>query len=97
MLLPLGLGDLNERIGRQTVRIGQHGSGHVNLIVPCKALNHSRWSVLHRRQLCAKFGLYSCFNARDKMTQDIVEYLHLVFVQMVRVSQEKVGDFVEGC
>jgi hypothetical protein len=52
--------------------------------------------MIHRRQPCADFGSYPCFNARDKVTQDVVEYLHLVFAQTVRVTQEKICDLPKG-
>ena len=37
--------------------------------------------MFNLRQPSAEFGFYACFNTGDKMTQDIVEYLDLVFAQ----------------
>ena len=79
MVLTLNLSYLNERAGRQSARAGQDGAGYRDLIVPSKTLNHSRRSVFDRRQPGAEFGFYTSFNAGDEMTQDIVEYLDLVF------------------
>jgi hypothetical protein len=59
-------------------------------------LDQSPWSMIHRRQPNADFCSHPCFNARDKVTQDIVEYPHLVFAQTVRVTQEKICDLPKG-
>jgi hypothetical protein len=96
MFLTLGPGDLNEGIGRQATRVGQHHTSHLNLIVRCEMLDQPRWSMIHRRHPCADFGFYPCFNARDEMTQDIIEDLHLVCAQTLRVTEEKICDLPKG-
>ena len=96
MVLALGLGDIDQRAGRQTARVGQYRAGDRDLIVPCQTLDHSRRSVFQRRNPLAQFGFDAGFDVSNQMTQDIVEDLDLFFAQPLAVIQKKIRDLSKG-
>ena len=94
MFLSLGLRVVDQGTGRQAARVGQDRPRHLNLIVRGKLLitpdgacsTGASWRL---RPLPG-------FNARDKVTQDIVEHLDLVFAQTVSAMQEEIRDLPKG-
>ena len=91
MVLALGAGDLDQRVGAEPAGIGQHVGGDLDLVVEGEVLDHLERRVVDRRQPPRELGPGAGLDPHDQEAEHVVEHLDLLFGQPLAVMQEQVG------
>ena len=96
VILSLGAGNLDQRVGGDPARMRQHFAGNRDLVVAGQMLDDLEGCIVERRQPLAEFGLGPRFDARDQQAEDVVEDLDLVVAQALAIIEEQIGHLPQG-
>ena len=97
MVLSLGAGDPDQRIGAKPAGMGQHLAGDLDLVVGGKLFDDLERGVVDRREPLAEFGPGPGLDPCDQQAQHVVEHLDLFFAETFPVKHEEVRHPPQGC
>jgi hypothetical protein len=96
VILSLGAGDLEQGVGGDAARMGEHLAGDRDLVVLGQVLDHFERRVIERCEPLAELGLGAGLDARNQQAKHVVEYLDLLVVQALAVVEKKISDPPQG-